>query len=251
VEVRRSYAHDVTMHLDRVTFDGPSGAVLHHFEGAPVMKAQRFISGMHFIQFEHWPLRWIYFFAGLSGCVLIATGFLFWLESRRASHVKKGLAGVRVVEAITVGSVTGILIATLSFFVANRLLPQGASLGGQDRAALEMWVFYLVWLGSFAHAALRPARPAAQPARQAWREQCAAIALLAVAAVALNGWSTGDHLARTLARGYWPVAGMDLALLAAAGLAAWVWRRLALPRTSAATRPAPAGLAHGGRAGEA
>jgi uncharacterized iron-regulated membrane protein len=226
VEVRRSYANDVTMHLDRVTFDAQTGAVLHRFEAAPVMTVQRFISGMHFIQFDHWGLRWLYFAAGLSGCVLIATGFVFWLESRRASHAKKGLAGVRVVEALTIGSVTGVVVATLAFFVANRLLPLGASFAGQDRAALEMWAFYLVWLATFAHAAWRRAAPATQPARRAWREQCLAIAALAVLAVVLNGVTTGDHLVATLPRGYWPVAGIDLILLAAAGLAWWCSLRL-------------------------
>jgi uncharacterized iron-regulated membrane protein len=242
VEVRRSHARDITMHLDQVTFDGTSGAVLARFEGAPVMKAQRFISGLHFVQFDHWALRWLYFVAGLSGCVLIATGFLFWLESRRAQHARKGLRGVRVVEALTIGSVTGILIATLAFFIANRLLPLDAVFAGQERAALEMWVFYLVWVASFVHAAVRPAVPATQPALRAWREQCAAIGVMAVAAVALNGVTTGDHLFKTLAEGYWPVAGMDLMLLAAGALAALCWRRLGRAAPRAARRPAQAAL---------
>ncbi|TAJ39589.1 MAG: hypothetical protein EPO67_00805 [Reyranella sp.] len=38
-----------------------------------------------------------------------------------------GLKGVRIVEALTVGSVTGIVATTLSFFVVNRLLPPGAT----------------------------------------------------------------------------------------------------------------------------
>ena len=235
VEVRRSYAKDVTMHLDRLTFDVQTGAVLHRFQAAPVMTVQRFISGMHFIQFDHWGLRWLYFCAGLSGCVMITTGFLFWLEARRASHLKKGLVGVRVVEALTVGSVTGIVTATLAFLVANRLLPPGASVAGQDRAALEMWVFYLVWLATFVHAAWRRASPATQPARRAWQEQCVAIAVLALAAVLLNGLTTGDHLFKTLARGYWPVAGVDLVLLLGAGLAWWSGQRIG--QTSARRGP--------------
>ncbi len=233
VEVRRSYAQDVTMHLDRVTFDAQTGAVLARFEAAPVMTVQRFISGLHLIQFDHWGLRWLYFLAGLSGCVMIATGFLFWLEARRAQHAKQGLAGVRVVEALTVGSVTGIVIATLAFFVVNRLLPLGASFAGEDRAALEMWAFYLAWLATFGHAAWRRADPATQSARRAWHEQCAAIAVLAVVAVLLNGLTTGDHLFTTLAQGYWPVAGMDLLLLSGAGLALWSSRRLGRPPASA------------------
>lgn len=221
VEVRRSTAADVTMNLDRVTFDAPTGTVLQRFEASPVVGVQRFISGMHFIQFDHWGLRWLYFLAGLSGCVMIATGFLFWLESRRAGHAKKGLAGVRVVEALTVGSVSGIVIATLAYLVVNRLLPLGASFAGQSRAETEVWVFYLVWLATFVHAAWRRADPATQPARLAWQEQCWVVTGLAVGAVALNALTTGDHLVATITRGDWQVAGVDLLLLAGAGLAAW------------------------------
>ena len=84
------------------------------------------------------------------------------------------------------------MIATLAFFVVNRLLPLGAShLLDQDRAALEIWTFYLAWLVTFAHAWLRP--------RRASVEQCGTIAALALAAVLLNWLTTGDHLARSLA----------------------------------------------------
>ncbi len=226
VEVRRSYAQDVTMNLDQVYFDAQTGAVLSRFEAAPVVTAQRFISGLHFIQFDHWLLRWLYFLAGLSGCVMIASGFVFWMESRRASHIKKNLAGVRVVEALTIGSVSGIVIATLAFFIANRVLPLGAEFAGFQRAELEMWVFYLVWLATFGHAAWRRADPAAEFARRGWREQCWAIAALAVLAAALNAATTGHHLGYTLTSGSRAVAGMDLMLLLTAGVAIVVAQRL-------------------------
>ncbi|UUZ76530.1 PepSY domain-containing protein [Polaromonas sp. P1(28)-13] len=93
VELRRSHADTVTMNLDQLYLDAATGSVLKRFDAAPVMTVQRFISGLHFIQFERWLLRWLYFLGGLSGCVLIATGFLFWLESRRASHAKKAWLG--------------------------------------------------------------------------------------------------------------------------------------------------------------
>lgn len=214
VELRRSFAHDITMNLDQLYFDAGSGALLHRFTAAPVVTAQRFIAGLHFIQFEHWTLRWLYFLAGLSGCVMIATGLLFWIEARRAAHAKQGRVGVRVVEGLAIGSITGVLIATLAFFVANRLLPLDIA----GRAAWEMWVFYLIWIATFAHAWLRRG--------PAWREQTVVIAGLAGLAVVLNALTTGDHLPRTLAQGRWAVAGMDLMLLAAAIVAAWVARRM-------------------------
>jgi uncharacterized iron-regulated membrane protein len=251
VELRRSYAGNVTMNLDQVFFDAGSGAVLHRFEAAPVMTAQRFIAGMHFIQFDHWGIRWLYFVAGLAGCVMIATGFLFWLEARRASHAKKGLVGVRVVEALTVGSVSGIVLATLAYLVVNRVLPLGMQFAGWQRDELEVWVFYFVWLATFAHALVRRAEVATQPARRAWREQCQAIGVLALVALLLNAITTGDHLLATFARGDWQVFGVDAGLLLLAVLAALVARRLVprpqlpSPQTSLDTgaEPRPAALA--------
>ena len=224
VELRRSYARDMTMNMDQLYFDAGSGALLHRFEAAPVMTAQRLISGLHFIQFEHWTLRWLYFLAGLSGCVLIATGFLFWLEARRAQHAKKGLAGVRLVEGLTIGSVTGIIIATLAFLIANRLLPLHAALAGVDRAGLEVWAFYLTWIATFAHAWLRFG--SGPGLGRAWREQASLIAALSVLAVLLNWLTTGDHLLQTMSTGRWAVAGVDLMLLVVAMLALAAARRL-------------------------
>lgn len=214
VEVRHSVKKSVSYKLDAVFFHGAAGTVLHEHSSGPVVSAQRFIAGLHFIQFEHWALRWIYFVLGLSGCVMIATGYIYWLETRRKRHTALGLPGVRIVEGLTVGSVSGIVIATLIFFVVNRLLPLGASFAGQGRAALEIWSFYLVWIATFAHAWAR--RDAA------WREQCWAIAALAIAAPVLNWTTTGDHLIKTVFDGYWPVAGMDLLLLTSGAIAAMI-----------------------------
>ncbi len=214
VEVSRPREDRINGLGDAAYFDAATGRLLHRrTDIKPVLTAERFILGLHVIQFRHWTLRWLYFVLGLAGCVLIATGYLFWLESRRKKHAQLGLRGVPIVEGLTIGSVTGILIATLAFFVVNRLLPLGTTWLGQDRAALEIWTFYLVWLATFGHAWLRPGR--------AWIEQCWALAVLALAAVLLNWLTTGDHLARSLAhRHLWSVAGTDLLLLAGAAIAA-------------------------------
>lgn len=99
------------------------------------------------------------------------------------------------------------------------MLPLDATFAGQDRASLEIWTFYLVWLATFAHAWLR--------SRRAWIEQCGAVAALAVAAVLLNWLTTGDHLIRSLSYPHlWPVAGMDLLLLAGAAVAVVAMARL-------------------------
>lgn len=219
VQIGRHNEDRVIAALDVASFDAATGLLLHQRTGAPPLTtAQRFISGFHLIQFRHWTLRWLYFGLGLTGCALIATGFLFWLESRRRGHAEQGRLGVPIVEGLTIGSVTGIIAATLAFFAVNRLLPLGTNWLGQDRAVLEVWVFYLVWILTFGHAWLRPGR--------AWREQCRAIAALALAAVLLNWITTGHHLGRSLSDpSLLAVAGMDIGLLVGAVLAVLAARR--------------------------
>lgn len=218
VTMRRAYRDQLTLGRSMMHFDATTGEMLERFDTAPVHTVQRFIIGLHLLQFDHWALRWIYFLAGLSGCILIGTGFVYWLEKRRTKHEKLGLKGVRIVEGLTVGTVTGLLIATLAFFAVNRLLPLGVEFANTERSALEVWTFYLVWILTFAHAWLRPTR--------AWAEQLWAIAGLSVAAVVLNAATTGDHLIRSFSEQLWPVFSMDTSLLIAALLAGFLALRL-------------------------
>ncbi|RFA27818.1 peptidase [Alkalilimnicola ehrlichii] len=205
VEVRRTYADQASLTRGQIFFDAGSGRILHQFDTAPVMSTQRFLSGLHFIAFDHWALRWLYFLAGLAGCAMIATGFVFWLEARRRRHAGTAMGGRRLVEALTVASVTGIIAATLALLVANRLLPADASMGSTGRSELEVWVFWAVWLVAFAHASLRGTR--------AWRDQTWAIGGLAFTAVLLNGLTTGHHPLAALQAQLWAVAGVDAVLL--------------------------------------
>ncbi len=172
----------------------------------PISRVQSFIAGMHYIQFSHWTLRWLYFVLGLAGCILIGTGLLFWLDTRRARHKQLGLRGVPIVDALAVGSTSGLVLATLAFLVANRMLPLNADFAGISRSSLEIWCFLGVWILSYANSISRPHRT--------WIDQCYAIAALAASAIILNWITTGDNLVRTVSvRHLWPVAGIDVALI--------------------------------------
>ena len=163
--------------------------------------------GIHAVQFDHWPLRWLYFLSGLLGCVLIATGLLFWVQSRRKRHEKLGLRGVRLAQALSVGATTGLLIATLAFLIANRLLP----LDMAERAATEVRAFHIVWIVAVFHALIR--------GRAAWTEQAWVIASACVLTVALNAMTTAQALPVAIARGLWHTASVDIVLLASAAIA--------------------------------
>jgi uncharacterized iron-regulated membrane protein len=230
VELRRAYFGEVTMNIDQLYFDGATGTLLARFSAGPVMRVQRFLSGVHFIQFDHGPLRWLYFLLGLSGCVMIATGMVFWLASRsvdrqttsvaRLHPVRQQPIGPRVAQATSIAGVTGILLATLAYLAANRILPAESSALGATRAELEVWVFFIAWILTLAHA-LRGGR--------AWAEQAWGIAALAGLCVSLN-MATTDAYAKGMAGMHSAVVGVDAALLVAAALAAWAGGRLARAR---------------------
>ena len=216
VSVYRAGSDRVALVGQGVHFEGPTGRVIRE-EPPPAAASSinQFLTGLHLQHFEHWLLRWLYVLGGIMGCVCIVTGFVFFVEKRKRQHGNEAATVVRGVDALAVTAVTGMVIAALAILVANRLLPADLA----HRGDWEKGAFWCAWLLALAHAALRSAP--VHPARiaPAWREQCWAVAALAVAAALLNWITTGDHLATTIAAGYWPVAGLDLALLVSAAAA--------------------------------
>ncbi|MDP2020345.1 MAG: PepSY-associated TM helix domain-containing protein [Hydrogenophaga sp.] len=236
VSVYRAGSDRVALVGEGIHFKGSTGEL--RFEDpphSPVSEVNEFLTGLHLQHFEHWLLRWLYVLGGLLGCVCIATGFIFFVEKRKRQHAQAGGQGSRVVDALAVTAVTGMVIAATGMLVANRLLP--ADLAG--KGAWEKAAFFGVWALAMLHAFVRSAPVAQARLNPAWREQCWTIAALAVAAVLLNGLTTGDHLLKTVFTDtYWAVAGVDLSLLASAGIAVAAARLLA--RREQARCPTPA-----------
>lgn len=223
VSIFRAGTDRVTLVGQGVHFEASTGRVIRE-DPVPtaVSSVNDFLTGLHLQHFEHWLLRWFYVLGGLCGCVCIATGFLFFVEKRKKQHAKAGVTGSRWVDALAVTTVTGMLVATLAMLVANRVLPPELP----RRGHWEELSFWAAWLLAMAHAFWRTAPVLQARIAPAWREQCWAVAVLAVAAVLLNWATTGDHLVRTIGTGYWPVAGLDLTLLVSALVAVVAARRL-------------------------
>ena len=237
VSVYRAGSDRVALVGEGIHFKGSTGELLREDPPrSPVSEVNEFLTGLHLQHFEHWFLRWLYVLGGLLGCVCIATGFVFFVEKRKQQHAKAGGQGSRVVDALAVTTVTGMVIAAIGMLVANRLLPPDLA----GKGDWEKTVFFGVWALALVHALVRSAPVARARMNPAWREQCWAIAALAVAAVALNALTTGDHLVKTVfTETYWAVAGVDLSLLASAAIAGWAARLLtrreqAAPRATAA-----------------
>lgn len=242
VSIYRAGTDRIALTGEGIHFKASTGEVLR--EDPPPSAVERideFLTGLHLQHFRHWLLRWLYVLGGLTGCACIATGFLFFVEKRKRQHAKRGQIGARVVDAMAVTTVTGMLIATLGMLIANRLLPTNLPARGD----WEQYCFWGIWVLAMAHAFWRTAPMARARLAPAWGEQCWTIAVLAVAAVLLNWITTGDHLLKTLSVGYWPVAGVDLFMLVSAVVAILTARRL---KRRARPQPAASGELSGGTA---
>jgi uncharacterized iron-regulated membrane protein len=224
VSLYRAGSDQVALVGQAIHFKASTGEVLRE-EPPPsaVGSINEFLTGLHLQQFEHWLLRWLYLLGGLLGCICIATGFIFFVEKRKRKHAESGSQGSRVVDALAVTTVTGMVMATVGMLAINRMLPDNL-VGKGDWEKLAFWS---IWVLAMLHAFVRSAPVAQARMNPAWREQCWGIAMLALSAVVLNWLSTGDHLFKTMVREpYWAVAGVDLSLLVSAGIAVWTARKL-------------------------
>ncbi|MEN0035521.1 MAG: PepSY-associated TM helix domain-containing protein [Cellvibrio sp.] len=219
VSVYRAGTDRIALTGEGIHFKASTGEVLREDPPSTAVESvNEFLTGLHLQHFRHWMLRWLYVLGGLAGCVCIATGFIFFVEKRKRQYVKQGSQNARVVDALAVTTVTGMLIAAVGMLIGNRLLPVTVPEGWPPRGDIEIYIFWGTWVLAMAHAFLRSGPVAQARLNPAWIDQCLALTLLAPAAVLLNWITTGDHLAKTIGEGYWPVAGLDLALLVTAGL---------------------------------
>jgi len=209
VVLRRTNDETITKNIDNYRYDAPSAAFIERYQSSATVNVWNFISGLHYIQFKHWTLRWLYFLGGLAGCICIATGLFFFVEKRWNKHQKQNIAGSRLVDAMAVTSITGIFVATAMMMLLNRLIPETF----ESKAQMEQYGFWGIWVVMAFHAFSRQFYQN-ERISAAWHQQLFLMAALSFLCVLLNGLTTGDHLIKTL---FWSpdmaVAGVDLVML--------------------------------------
>lgn len=215
---REQPQNEIAWISNAVYFDGVSGEVLHKLKPAVLgHHIEHFLSGLHMAQFGGPTVRWLYLFMGLSGCLMIASGMVFWVEKRQQRHaLSNATPGFFLVRGLNAATITGLPIAAATYFWANRMLPADI-----DHAFWEAALFYLVWLLALLHALLRAKTP------RLWPEQLWTAAMLWAAIPAINLLTTTEsHLLVTLPAGQWSLAGVDLmAILFGLLLGAVAWKQ--------------------------
>jgi len=190
------------------------------------------IYGAHFGNFAGIGMRWVYFALGLMGAVLVYSGNLLWLESRRKRNSAIQPANLRWMAKATAGVFLGTCLG-LAVAFSGALLSQGTT-------ALSIFVVTVAL--SLLFAALTPPAVAATGL-------LAATALACLAIPVLDAIVTPDSVLHSIAAGDWVLAGVDLVAIVCAvafclfARATWrrarhgdpnsVWARPALPTDSA------------------
>ncbi|ANI21706.1 hypothetical protein AB870_21855 [Pandoraea faecigallinarum] len=173
------------------------------------------IYGAHFGNFAGNVMRWVYFILGVMGAVLVYSGNLLWLESRRKRNAALQPANLRWMAKATAGVFLGTCLGIAVAFVGAVVAP--------DVTALSVFVVTLALSMLFA-AMTAPAVAATG--------LLIATALACLAIPAADAMFTADHLVRTMADGDWVLAGVDLTALASTTIFALfaraTWRRARL-----------------------
>ncbi|WP_038167351.1 PepSY-associated TM helix domain-containing protein [Verrucomicrobium sp. BvORR106] len=197
----------------KLEFNGITGeAVEQKAERKGIVTAiHSVIYGLHLARFAGTGLRWGFFFMGMMGSVLVATGLVLWTLKRRNRHLSAGRVpfGHWLVERLNIATITGLFIAIGTLFWANRLLP--LSLAG--RGDWEVDCFLYAWGFALLHACVRPVG-------KAWREQLILVAFLFSGLPLLDAFTVGTYLRSSVRAGQWAHEAFDVAVLVL-GLVAW------------------------------
>lgn len=225
-----AYSRPDTLGRDRpvVIMSGVSGTVLKGPRASSAAEMTRDVMvQLHAGWFAAPVLRWLYFLAGASGTVMIASGLVLWTVKRRAKlpDPARPHFGFRLVERLNIGIIAGAPAAIAIFFLDNRLLPLNLA----NREHWEVDGMFIAWTGLFIWSLGRPAK-------QAWIEILAVGALFYVLVPVINGFTTPRGLFPSLIAGDWTFAGFDVAMLAMAALLALAARKAAVHKPKIATR---------------
>ena len=146
-------------------------------------------------------LRWLLFFSGIIGTLMVATGLILWCVKRAPQQQKQGYKsfGYRTVEVTNITAIIGLPIACAAYFYANRFIPADMDL----RLNWEIRTFFGAWLLVFIYALIRTHR-------QAWLELLIFASVVFGALPVVNALTGGAALWQSIPKGQWLIASFDL-----------------------------------------
>ncbi|SEN17075.1 Uncharacterized iron-regulated membrane protein [Luteibacter sp. UNCMF331Sha3.1] len=213
---------------ETLSFDAATGAMrrLPPVKGG-ASQTESVMVGLHAGRFAPLALRWLYFFSGVMGSAMVATGLVLWTAKRRQQlpDPLRPHVGFRLVEKLNIATISGLPCGIAVYFIANRLLPTGIP----ARVAWEAHWLFIGWGGVMLYVFLRPPR-------RAWVEALAIAATAFLAVPLVDAATTDRGMLRSLLAGDLVFVAFDACMLVTA--AAFGWAAWTVHRRPAATRHA-------------
>ena len=135
--------HSITRNQAQITLNASTGKVLADTRNnSPIATLNAGVYGLHMATFAQPLLRLGFFFSGILGCVMIASGLLLWSLKRQIQNKNsKFHFGHYLVDRLNVAAFVGLPCATVAYLSANRLFTVTST-----TINYEVYSFFLVWL---------------------------------------------------------------------------------------------------------
>lgn len=170
---------------------------------------------LHYARFGGLWMKLLYTVLGLLLCVVTATGLMMWLERRLHGNAGRCPATCyRALGRVTVGVCTGMALASVAIFHADRL----STAAPADRIAFVGTVYFAVWATGLLYALIR------KNEYRSCKELLAATGVLALAVPVTNAAATGQTLLDLIREGHSYAAGTDIAAIALGGVLFLLYR---------------------------
>lgn len=132
------------MNSDQLTFSLTTGEILNDLRNQhPVAKLYGGIYGLHMAPFAGPILKLAFFFSGILGCLMIASGLLLWSVKRQIQNkAQRFHLGHYLVDRLNVATFVGLPTAIICYLYTNRLY----TLSHPNSPNQEISVFFISWL---------------------------------------------------------------------------------------------------------
>jgi len=168
--------HSITRNQAQITLNASTGKVLADTRNnSPIATLNASVYGLHMATFAQPLLRLGFFFSGILGCVMIASGLLLWSLKRQIQNKNSKLHfGHYLVDRLNVAAFVGLPCAAVAYLSANRLFTVTST-----TINYEVYGFFLVWLISLITALITKKQ-------HLWRTQLCFFIMLSIALPILN-----------------------------------------------------------------
>jgi uncharacterized iron-regulated membrane protein len=120
-----------------VAMNGASGKVLRMIDPrtmSPGTSTLRGLQGLHFGNYGHGAVHWLYFLLGLAGAFLFYSGNLLWIEARRKRRQHAQPLRAQLMARLTLGICLGCVGGVSALFIAGALLPDAQASSKKNTA---------------------------------------------------------------------------------------------------------------------